>query len=324
MDSSILKFYRNEYSNWDAITTRKIYVDITGDLISGSLLSQIVFWHLPTKEGKEKLKVRKNGQLWLVKSREDWWDEIRITPKQYDRAIKNLQERGLVEVSLFKFNGAPTIHIRVIHENLIRAMNQALDNLPLIEEFQEGEIHFDQRGKWIFPKGKNPISPNGEIHFDQRGKSLTEITTETTKEITTDINDNVSTLHQYLIQLIQIGHQIFSPYGISQNTAYDMAELLSKEQLPIELGSEAIAIAKQLGKDEGFAKTKLRRWLQSEIKDVDAARRYEEEVYGAKRQTAVGGVLNGQFRQDNKSTQKTPRKDSITGGRVGWIPPREI
>nr|WP_227572137.1 replication protein [Bacillus tropicus] len=140
---------------------RLAYVDITGDLIAGILLGQIVYWYMPNEQGKSKLRVKKNGEFWLAKSREDWKDEIRITPKQYDRAIKILIEKGFVEVKKFKFNGAPTNHIKLI-----------------ISEVTE-------RVKSILTFGENPNPPLGEMELTERVNSLTEITTKTTTEITT-------------------------------------------------------------------------------------------------------------------------------------------
>ncbi|WP_255287684.1 conserved phage C-terminal domain-containing protein [Bacillus thuringiensis] len=145
---------------------RLAYVDITGDLIAGILLGQIVYWYMPNEQGKSKLRVKKNGEFWLAKSREDWRNEIRITPKQYDRAIKILIEKGFVEVQKFKFNGAPTNHIKL--------------NISEVTE----------RVKWILTFGEIQNSPFGEMELTETVNSLTEITTETTTEITT-LKDNV-------------------------------------------------------------------------------------------------------------------------------------
>ena len=158
MSSSIFQletFARSGYM------VRLAYVDITEDLIAGILLGQIVYWYMPNEQGKSKLRVKKNGEFWLAKSREDWKDEIRITPKQYDRAIKILISKGLVEVQKFKFNGAPTNHIKL--------------NISEVT----------QRVKSILTFGENPNSPLGEIELTERVNSLTEITTETTTKIIT-------------------------------------------------------------------------------------------------------------------------------------------
>lgn len=153
MSSNIFQletFARNGYM------VRLAYVDITGDLIAGILLGQIVYWYMPNEQGKSKLRVKKNGEFWLAKSREDWKDEIRITPKQYDRAIKILIEKEFVEVKKFKFNGAPTNHIKL--------------NISEVTE----------RVKSILTFGENPNSPLGEMELTETVNSLTEITTENT------------------------------------------------------------------------------------------------------------------------------------------------
>ncbi|MGX5475973.1 conserved phage C-terminal domain-containing protein [Bacillus toyonensis] len=143
---------------------RLAYVDITGDLIAGILLGQIVYWYMPNEQGKSKLRVKKQGEFWLAKSREDWKEEIRITPKQYDRAIKILIEKGFVEVKKFKFNGAPTNHIKL--------------NISEVTE----------RVKWILTFGEIPNSPLGEMELTETVNSLTEITTKITTETT---NNNI-------------------------------------------------------------------------------------------------------------------------------------
>ncbi|MDC2867527.1 hypothetical protein [Bacillus sp. BP-3] len=143
---------------------RLAYVDITEDLIAGILLGQIVYWYMPNEQGKSKLRVKKNNEFWLAKGREDWKDEIRITPKQYDRAIKILINKGFVEVQKFKFNGAPTNHIKL--------------NISEVTE----------RVKSILTFGENPISPLGKMELTETVNSLTEITTEITTKTT---NNNI-------------------------------------------------------------------------------------------------------------------------------------
>jgi hypothetical protein len=157
------------------VKVRMVYVDITGDLISGILLSQIVYWHLPNKEsGKPKLKIFKEGHLWLAKERSDWWNECRITPKQYDRAIKILIEKGIVEVKKFKFDGIPTIHLRLLYETLENLLNQ--ENIRTAEFFKEGQTGIDQRGIPELTKGESRTSPKVNTGIDLSGILLTDIT----------------------------------------------------------------------------------------------------------------------------------------------------
>ena len=79
------------------------YVDIAEDLIAGALLGQVLYWFGAGKDGRTRARIVKDGHYWIAKARSDWWAEIRISPKQYDRAAKILKEKGFIEVKTFKF-----------------------------------------------------------------------------------------------------------------------------------------------------------------------------------------------------------------------------
>lgn len=120
-----------EQATRDCIDVKKIYVDMADDLVAGVLLSQIVYWNLPDKQGKTKLRVVKDGHLWLAKGRENWWDECRIKPRQFDTAFKKLEEQGLVEKKTFKFNGDPTLHIRILWDKFLPRLQELLYQLEV-------------------------------------------------------------------------------------------------------------------------------------------------------------------------------------------------
>jgi hypothetical protein len=170
-----------ERASRDTLEVKRIYVDMAGDLVAGLVLSQIVYWHLPNREGKARLRVEREGDLWLAKRRAEWWDECRISPKQADRALDVLQTRNLIEVRLFKFGSAPTKHIRILRESFLHAWKtQLMTNGACRQLGRENEPDFSEVSKSILTKGQNPIRPKCQIHFDQKGKTLTETTTETT------------------------------------------------------------------------------------------------------------------------------------------------
>lgn len=178
------------------------YVDITGDLVAGALLGQILYWFSPDKNGKPRARIQKHGHLWIAKGRGDWWEEIRISAKQYDRAAKILKDLGFIEVRTMKFYGNPTTHIRIKPAQL----NQAIDNWKREQVFARIEMEqvqqvqnlvavgFSPLGNNEMPQTGNPYLPNGEIQhipngnndFNQTGNSLTEITAENKKENTAD------------------------------------------------------------------------------------------------------------------------------------------
>ncbi|WJQ79833.1 hypothetical protein [Brevibacillus brevis] len=134
----------NEFLLWeqttrDCIDVKKIYVDLADDLIAGILLSQIVYWFLPNKKGKTKLRVVKDGHLWLAKGREDWWDECRIKARQFDTAFKKLEQQGLVEKRTYKYNGDPTIHIRILWDNFLAQVHLLLNQIDVTNVSEQEE-----------------------------------------------------------------------------------------------------------------------------------------------------------------------------------------
>lgn len=171
------------------------YVDMAGDLIAGALLGQILYWFGAGKDGRSRARIVKDGFLWIAKTRADWWDEIRISPKQYDRAAKILKEKGFIEIKTFKFYGNPTTHIRIVPESI----NAALDAWKreqvktILPDGEEGAPHgFNPLGNNETPETANPFSPDGETQdnpqvnngIPESGISLTENTAGNTKENT--------------------------------------------------------------------------------------------------------------------------------------------
>jgi hypothetical protein len=124
----MLKAYKDfilwEASSRELVDFKPIYVDITGNLIAGLLLSQLIYWFLPNREGKSKLKVQRDDRWWLCKSRTEWYNEIRITARQYDSASDKLVRLGIIERELFMFGGKTKIHLTVNFDKLIVLLNE--------------------------------------------------------------------------------------------------------------------------------------------------------------------------------------------------------
>ncbi len=169
--NSFEKFLFWEAKSRDTIDFKKIYVDIADDLIAGLLLSQIIYWYLPDEKGNTKLRVEKSGYLWIAKERGDWYEEVRISPKQFDRASGILIEKGIIIKDHFRFNGMRTVHLRLDYDRFMELWESQMD-APAIP----------QRSTPQFPKGEDRNSPKVKTGVDQRGRPLTESTTESTTE----------------------------------------------------------------------------------------------------------------------------------------------
>lgn len=176
------------------------YVDAADDLVSGVLLSQIIFWFLPNPEtGQLKTEIYREGMRWIAKERGEWWKEIRITPKQYDRAIKMLEDRGLVITTVWKWKSVNTVHITAFWE-MVKARLDG-DDVAIADAFKVRQrvIQGLTKGKSSNPKGESLNYPKVNPRIDERAISIdkdSEITPETTPE-TTDSFKIISTQDHY-------------------------------------------------------------------------------------------------------------------------------
>lgn len=191
---NIRDFLAIELSDRKNIKLKLAYIDIAeGDIEAGLLLSQIAYWHEPSKEtGKSKLRVFKEDNFWIAKGRDDWYKEIRLNAKRFDKASKILVKNGLIEKKIFKFAGDPVVHVRIIWENFLPAYEKQINEyLKQNEEENEGEPYsplvIPKTGKTNLPKREKGTSPNGKKDLPKTGISLTEITTEITTESTLNI-----------------------------------------------------------------------------------------------------------------------------------------
>jgi hypothetical protein len=136
----------------DVVTVKTIYIDMAdGDHAAGIFLSQLVYWYLkPDKSGRRKTRVFRDGRWWVAKSRDDWYEEIRLKPRQYDRVSKKLIELGIIETATYKFGGRPIAHVRIVIRKFMEAWKQ-LAQVDLSE----------------LPDGVKSTSPNGEVHIQR-------------------------------------------------------------------------------------------------------------------------------------------------------------
>jgi hypothetical protein len=195
---TLQQFFQWEKATRDTIDVKKIYIDIADDLIAGVLLSQIVYWFLPGKDGKTKLRVKKENHYWLVKGRKDWFSECRIRARQYDTAIGKLIQKGIVETRVYKFNGEPKTHVRILWNRFLFLLQKELEKLYFSPEasvdqksihrekaYREGGTDTDDARFFydcgIYESVNTDLQP-GELKIAETVISLTESTTESTEK----------------------------------------------------------------------------------------------------------------------------------------------
>lgn len=236
-NQEFVDFLTWEKTSRDTIDFKKIYVDITGDLIAGLLLSQIIYWHLPNKEGKSKLRVFKKGKPCIAKSRFDWWEETRLNPTQVDKGLRVFREKGIARTEIYKFNGAPTTHIFLNEKKLLSLINKELKT----------------------PK-ENPKLENTNMEIRKQGhgnkkilRTLTETTSKITnidKKIKDDSEKKESSVNPYNKEKNNIPSEEKRKIDIPQKILDGIAEVITvgnfpKHKLPAD-GEPPTAIIKNV------------------------------------------------------------------------------
>lgn len=207
------------------VTIPKLYIELTGSLPEAILLNQIVFYSDKSS--------RKDG--YFYKKYDEWAEEICLTERQVRHATKKLKEKQLIETKLLKANGAPTVHYKLLFDNLV---------------------------KWILTKGKNGTLHNVRMDSDKTSETLTEITTEITTDNNNDNNapEPVTSAFKFFEQN---GFGIITPHIADKMGAWidDMNEELVVHALKISVENSAHRW--------NYAESILRDWSNKKYTSVD-------------------------------------------------------
>lgn len=128
----VAQYLQWEAASRDIIDVKRAYIDITGDLAAGVLLSQIIYWYLPIHAGgsirlsQSPCGVQHDGKWWLAKKRTEWWDECRLNAKQFDYYSAILVKKEFITTRTAHFHGKPILHIHLNLERIIDAMETIL------------------------------------------------------------------------------------------------------------------------------------------------------------------------------------------------------
>jgi len=150
------------------IAFQRPFVDLGIGITGALMLSQCVYWHGRTSD--------KHG--WFYKSQADWEEETGMTRREQETARKRLQKAGFLEEAR---KGVPArLFFRVNVEKLEAAL-KALSSSMAESAKQECTGSADSMAE--SDKQECTTPPNSE---GGKRQSITEITTETTPEITAE------------------------------------------------------------------------------------------------------------------------------------------
>lgn len=126
-EMTFAKFAQLEQAANDTIDINKTFVEMVGDLVTGTVLTKIIDWYANPNEGGLTRRVERGGKFWFVVRREEWQDSICISSAQADRALKILEESGLIERALYGFNGGTRVHVRLIEDAFLDAWHKTIN-----------------------------------------------------------------------------------------------------------------------------------------------------------------------------------------------------
>lgn len=156
----------------DIIGVQKPIFDICNDWNEANVLAELWYWTSPSKTKDTKLKIEKDGYRWLACTRIEWWERRRLTTREVDRAIVRLMKKGLVVKHIYKFNGFPTIHLRLNLSVFIeRFIKSCTDNFS--DELVSDNNQLEDAMKLMNWESFEPsILPNVSKPFYQNGKNI--------------------------------------------------------------------------------------------------------------------------------------------------------
>lgn len=98
----IFQFLKECFGQRSTITIPRALVQLTGELKTALVLSQIIFWHDKTS----------NEEGWFYKTYEEWQEETGLSKNEVSGAVDRLKPHGIVETELRKVGQTPKLHYR--------------------------------------------------------------------------------------------------------------------------------------------------------------------------------------------------------------------
>lgn len=116
-------------AHFDDIRIDRITLQMVGDHAAACILTRIVYWFSPSKEGQKRTRIVKNGKSWIAKTDDDWYEECYVTKEQMRRIKSLLISLGVIDIQHFRFNGLKTTHYSLNIETYTKLYNQKVKEI---------------------------------------------------------------------------------------------------------------------------------------------------------------------------------------------------
>ena len=115
-----------EKTSQEIFLTNRVCIDTVEDLHTGILLSRLVDCLTPEQKSCCHILELK-GRRWIARTRNEWREDCRMTPRQFDRAIGILQDKKLIETENMKRHGCSVKHISLNWDRLLNLFQKTID-----------------------------------------------------------------------------------------------------------------------------------------------------------------------------------------------------
>lgn len=117
--ADVFEFIKSFSGSANILTIPRVFIDFCdGDIESALMLSQLIYW-----TGRGSI-----DDGWIFKSHLDWEAEIGLSRYKSTKAKNLLEKKGVIETSLRKYSGAPTLHYRIKQEAFLQSIAKFLNN----------------------------------------------------------------------------------------------------------------------------------------------------------------------------------------------------
>jgi hypothetical protein len=127
-----------QFLEWEASapgTDYKVaYSIVAGSVESGVLLSQILYWAMPSRTGRRKITIFRDNRYWIAKNKAGWMKEVGLSRKKFDAAIRLLLARELVEVATYHFKKVRCLHISLNYSKFLDLLEIALNEQDISDD----------------------------------------------------------------------------------------------------------------------------------------------------------------------------------------------
>ena len=155
---------------WGTIGVEKIIADIAGGLVDGIILDYILWWASDDEFGNPRMKLVRDGELWVFISNSAWWQKFRITEKQAKSATRRLEESGLIFRKRARIgDGTISPIYRMNWPVFLQKYEVAVANIQATDELGTYK-------KRMAKGNEADQSAKGQNQFGQKGRILPETT----------------------------------------------------------------------------------------------------------------------------------------------------